>query len=150
MQESRWLLVMTLTRPVGCAPCQPFSRYTQGITTVGNEKWGLLFEFVRLVKGVMPEIVSMENVPEIRRHAVFSEFVVALENLGYHVAHSEAYCPDYGVPQTRRRLVLLASLFGPIHLRQSSGSYRPTAPHCCGILDEESISVGPWATQGTN
>lgn len=101
---------------VGCAPCQPFSKYTQGQATEQDAKWGLLREFGRLVNDVRPEVVSMENVPEMQRHSVFAEFLKHLHDLGYHTSHSEAFCPDYGVPQQRRRLVLLASLLGPIEL----------------------------------
>jgi DNA (cytosine-5)-methyltransferase 1 len=101
---------------VGCAPCQPFSKYTQGQAAEQDAKWGLLKEFGRLVNDVRPEIVSMENVPEMQRHSVFAEFLEHLHDLGYHTSHSEAFCPDYGVPQQRRRLVLLASLLGPIAL----------------------------------
>ena len=101
---------------VGCAPCQPFSKYTQGQATEKDAKRGLLREFGRLVSDVRPEIVSMENVPEMQRHSVFAEFRQHLQDLGYHTSHTEAFCPDYGVPQQRRRLVLLASLLGPIEL----------------------------------
>lgn len=101
---------------VGCAPCQPFSKYTQGQETKLDDKWGLLREFGRLVNDVRPEVVSMENVPEMQRHSVFAEFVEHLHDLGYYTSHSEAFCTDYGVPQQRRRLVLLASLQGPIEL----------------------------------
>jgi DNA (cytosine-5)-methyltransferase 1 len=58
----------------------------------------------------------MENVPEIQRHEVFRDFVHRLKRLDYHVSYSEAFCPDHGVPQQRRRLVLLASLLGEIEL----------------------------------
>lgn len=101
---------------VGCAPCQPFSKYTQSHVKPNDHKWGLLHEFGRLVHDLKPEIISMENVPDIRRHSVFLSFVSTLENAGYHVSHQDAYCPDFGVPQQRKRLVLLASIFGPISL----------------------------------
>jgi len=100
----------------GCAPCQPFSKYTQGQPNTQSDKWGLLREFGRLVEEVRPEVVSMENVPEMQRHAVFADFVCQLEGLGYEVSHTEAYGPDFGLPQQRKRLVLLASLLGPIGL----------------------------------
>lgn len=101
---------------VGCAPCQPFSKYTQGSNTQRDSKWPLLYEFGRLANELRPEIISMENVPEIQRHEVFLAFVKNLKERDYHVSHTEAYCPDYGVPQRRKRLVLLASQFGPIDL----------------------------------
>jgi DNA (cytosine-5)-methyltransferase 1 len=101
---------------VGCAPCQPFSKYTQGIASQGNDKWGLLHEFARLVRDLKPEVISMENVPEVQRHSVFTAFIDTLEQVGYHICYQEAFCPDFGIPQQRKRLVLLASLLGPISL----------------------------------
>lgn len=99
---------------VGCAPCQPFSLYT--VKQEKDDKWNLLLEFSRLISEVEPEIVSMENVPELARHSIFEEFVAGLKRLGYHVTHQVVFCPDYGVPQSRRRLVLFASKFGAIDL----------------------------------
>src|ERR1700733_6459922 len=45
---------------VGCAPCQTFSRYTQGLDREEDPKWSLLNEFARLVRELKPDIVSME------------------------------------------------------------------------------------------
>lgn len=101
---------------VGCAPCQPFSKYTQGKDKKDDSKWGLLFEFLRLIDGLRPAVVSMENVTEIQKHSVFNTFVSNLNELGYHVDFKEVYCPSFGVPQQRKRLVLLASLLGNISL----------------------------------
>ncbi|MGB8345765.1 MAG: DNA cytosine methyltransferase, partial [Ktedonobacteraceae bacterium] len=86
---------------------------------VENEKWKLLEIFANLIVEVQPEIVSMENVPELLRFkkgTVFSTFVERLKNVGYNVTYNLAYCPDYGVPQARTRLVLFASKFGDINL----------------------------------
>jgi DNA (cytosine-5)-methyltransferase 1 len=97
-------------------PLPPFSTYTQGKDTSRDQKWGLLYEFLRLVKSARPDIVTMENVPTVTRHAVFSEFAETLKNLGYHVWHDVIECSKYEVPQTRRRLVLLASRLGSISM----------------------------------
>ena len=99
---------------VGCAPCQPFSKYN-------NEKpveqdFELLSSFVALIEKVQPEIVSMENVPDLRSYPIFEEFVTRLEALEYKVSERDVYCPNFGIPQTRTRLVLLASKLGEIHL----------------------------------
>lgn len=103
---------------VGCAPCQPFSRYSLRYRKDGrtDNKWKLLYSFLRIVAECKPEIVSMENVPSLENEKVFTDFVQQLQSLGYSVDWSIAYCPDYGVPQKRRRLVLLASRMGEIHL----------------------------------
>lgn len=103
---------------VGCAPCQPFSKYTKRYRKDGNrdEKWKLLYDFSRLVGIVEPSIVAMENVPELANEAVFLDFVATLQNLNYHIYKDIIYCPNYGVPQDRKRLVLLASRLGEISL----------------------------------
>jgi DNA (cytosine-5)-methyltransferase 1 len=98
---------------VGCAPCQPFSKYSQGRE---DGRWQLLEHFSRLICEMKPDIVSMENVPRLQKFknaAVFDTFVRALRNNDYFVDWKVAYCPDYGIPQSRSRLVLLASRYGP-------------------------------------
>jgi DNA (cytosine-5)-methyltransferase 1 len=106
----------------GCAPCQPFSSYAQRYETVGTERWGLLNHFARLVKDVEPDIVTMENVPTVTRHEVFDDFVATLRRLKYEVWYNVVDCAKYGLPQRRRRTVLLASLHGPIKLREPDAS----------------------------
>lgn len=100
----------------GCAPCQPFSTYSQRYDTITSERWPLLYQFARLIKSVRPEIVTMENVPLVERHAVFDDFIATLQRLGYSVWMNVVDCTRYGLPQTRRRMVILASLIGPIDL----------------------------------
>ena len=105
---------------VGCAPCQTFSKYTQGRDNGDDPKWKLLDEFARLVRELKPDIVSMENVPELQRHSIFDRFLATLADEGFHFTEDRekqvVYCPDYGIPQHRRRLVLIASRLGPIEL----------------------------------
>jgi len=102
---------------VGCAPCQPFSKYTQkNKKREKDEKWSLLYAFSDIVRKVNPHVVSMENVTHIKNHKVFTDFVETLESLKYHVFCKSVYCPDYGIPQKRRRLVLLASRLGKIEI----------------------------------
>lgn len=101
---------------VGCAPCQPFSRYAQRVTRSEESKWSMLEHFARLVESVRPTIVSMENVPELERQAVFEAFAIRLKSAGYHVTSTKVFCPEYGIPQLRTRLVLLASMRGPLKL----------------------------------
>ena len=121
---------------VGCAPCQPFSKYTQSLRSdnINDAKWRLLYDFLRLVEGLRPEIVSMENVIEIQRYNVFHDFVLSLEKLGYHVFYAEVFCPDYGIPQQRKRLVLLASLLGKIELCPPNPNDHVTVRQAIGSL----------------
>ena len=101
---------------VGCAPCQPFSSHSHKIKNKINieeedNRWRLLYEFKRLIEETQPEIISMENVPQLIKNTVFIEFVTTLIRQGYHISDysKPIYCPNYGIPQRRQRLVLLAS-----------------------------------------
>ena len=100
----------------GCAPCQPFSTYSQGKDLSEDKRWPLLYSFARLIREVKPELVTMENVPDVTKHKVYHDFVGELEQLGYQVWAQKVYCPDYGLPQIRKRHVLLASRIGEISL----------------------------------
>lgn len=100
----------------GCAPCQPFSTYSHGKANPTDRRWDLLNHFSRLVRETTADLVTMENVPRLEREDVFKNFVSVLEDEEYEVFHDVVTCADYGVPQRRRRLVLLASKLGPIQL----------------------------------
>ena len=145
----------------GCAPCQPFSTYAQRYELDGKDgKWGLLYHFARLAEQTSPDVITMENVPTVARHAVFHDFVDTLEGLGYEVWFDVVDSSKYGVPQMRRRMVLLASkhgeieMIGPTHpepvtVRQAIGRLRSlqageTAPrdklHVSSSLSEKNLT----------
>jgi DNA (cytosine-5)-methyltransferase 1 len=101
---------------IGCAPCQPFSTYNK---KKDHPQWFLLHAFADLIVATKPDIISMENVPRLQKFQegkVFEEFLKKLKNAGYIVDSKVVYAPDYGVPQTRSRLIVLASLHGRISL----------------------------------
>lgn len=95
----------------GCAPCQPFSTYSQsGRNRQYESQWPLVSAFGRLVKKMKPDLVTMENVPQLADHPVFEQLLKSLS--GYKKWWQVVECSSIGVPQTRRRLVLLASRLG--------------------------------------
>lgn len=102
---------------VGCAPCQPYSSLNRKrlVESEAQRRWYPMYRFMTLIKRVMPEIVSMENVPDLsdaRKYPVFQEFVETLKALDYAVFFKRVDASRYGVPQRRTRLVLLASRLG--------------------------------------
>lgn len=105
-----------VTVMVGCAPCQPFSAHTRKTCNPVDDDCSLVDEFARLVTECTPDIVSMENVPGLARHQAFYRLLGTLRHLGYECQFEVLSCIKYGVPQTRRRLVLLASRLGTILL----------------------------------
>ncbi len=102
---------------IGCAPCQPFSHLNPN--GIREEKLVPLQKFARLIREIKPEIVSMENVKGLIDRGgdtIFREFVDTLNTCGYRVSYKVVDTSDYGVPQKRMRLVLLASRLGEIRL----------------------------------
>jgi DNA (cytosine-5)-methyltransferase 1 len=103
---------------VGCAPCQPYSPYNKGKKDK-DKKWELLSDFADLISETEPDIVSMENVPDLvtfQKGKVYQDFVERLEEDYTVTEYPKVFCPDYGVPQSRKRLVLFASKYGKLEL----------------------------------
>ncbi|MFT5634361.1 MAG: DNA (cytosine-5)-methyltransferase 1, partial [Rubritalea sp.] len=73
----------------------------------GDDRWSLLKKFGALIHETKPDMVTMENVPQLLKHEVFDSFLDYLE--GYSVAYGIVECENYSIPQTRKRLVLIAS-----------------------------------------
>lgn len=123
---AEWFGDATVRVLAGCAPCQPFStyalRYQKKEKVEDDQRWSLLNHFGRLVRELLPDIVTMENVPTVTRHSVFKNFKRTLESLGYNVWVDVIDCADYGLPQRRNRTVLLASLHGDVKLREPIAS----------------------------
>ena len=104
-----------VTLLAGCAPCQPFSSYSQSAKReTPHEDWELLSSFSALVLAVRPTLVTMENVPPLLKQQIFKDFVGALHDAGYHVDFAVVDGRKIGLPQRRQRLVLVASRLGPI------------------------------------
>lgn len=107
----------------GCAPCRPFS----SINREGGKKhmdYGLLNYFTGLIIEVKPDGVIMENVPGLytRGREVFSKFLAALREVGLNPSFEPKLdFADYGIPQHRKRLILVASRGKPRLPRISHG-----------------------------
>lgn len=105
----------------GCAPCQPFSKINRASTC--SEDAELLIRFAEFIVKFRPHFVLSENVPQILRHEhVFSKFLAMLDSAGYHVSYELVNAKFHNVPQTRIRLVLLASRLSKLALPAKSES----------------------------
>lgn len=125
-----------LTILAGCAPCQPFSSYKHRYGE--DPRWNLVTKFGKLAIAVRPDFVTMENVPALLTYKsgqIFNDFFDLLVGEGYNVSWTIAKCEEFGVPQKRRRLVLIAAKNSkltpfqplnepPISVRAAIGSLR--------------------------
>jgi len=118
------------TRPLlfsACAPCQPFSKQNRD-KSVSDQRATLLDELHRFVRCYRPEYIFIENVPGAQRlnpaGGPIGRFLALLGELGYDVAYDVVDFLDYGVPQTRRRLVMTASLMGQFKLPEPTHGVR--------------------------
>lgn len=115
---------------LGCAPCQPFTKQNTN-RKLGEELRLLLREFGRFVEHFEPTFIFVENVPGIQdtndETAPFHAFVRLLTKIGYHIAFDTILCQDYGVPQRRKRLVLIASVLGELNF--PSATHGPGTEH---------------------
>ncbi len=100
---------------LGGPPCQGFSICRKAAGDPTDPRNSLFNEFLRIARVLQPDYVVMENVPNIenaRTHGGESVIGIVekeLRILGYHVAHTILEATDFGIPQMRRRLFVVAS-----------------------------------------
>jgi DNA (cytosine-5)-methyltransferase 1 len=102
----------TLDLLAGCPPCQGFTRLTES-SGRRDRRNALVREFLRFVRVLRPKVCMLENVPGLLRtqkgKRYFRELKSGLRKCGYHISYDVVELADYGVPQFRKRLVLIAA-----------------------------------------
>jgi DNA (cytosine-5)-methyltransferase 1 len=128
-----------------CPPCQGFSslRTLNGNVAVADRRNDLVLRMLDYVDDLRPKAFLMENVPALAKDSRFTDLVDGLEALGYSVAHKVLNSADYGVPQNRRRLVLMASTVGPVDFGAAATKHR-TVRDAIGALPAPALSADPW------
>jgi DNA (cytosine-5)-methyltransferase 1 len=90
-----------------CVPCQTFSSLARE-PRARDPRNRLVLGVARFVEALLPRAVVMENVPQLRTNRRFVLLVGRLRRLGYGVWFDVVDAADFGVPQRRRRLLLIA------------------------------------------
>lgn len=92
-----------------CPPCQGFSSLAEGRADVDEERNDLVLHTIRFVRALQPKTVMLENVPGLGRDQRASTLMGALRGLGYATKQYAVNAADYGVPQRRKRLIIIAA-----------------------------------------
>jgi DNA-cytosine methyltransferase len=137
---------------VGCPPCQGFSAHRKKDIR-DDPRNSLIMSFVELVAYFRPDVIVMENVPEMLRGR-FEHYYAAgrdrLVDLGYSLTSGILDASLFGVPQRRRRAVVLGSLAGAIELPEPALSQaevrtvRDAISHLPSVRAGESDPRDPW------
>jgi DNA (cytosine-5)-methyltransferase 1 len=128
----------------GCPPCQGFStiRTLNRAHIVKDPRNDLVFDFLRFVEELAPKAVMMENVPGLVTDKRLTVFCQRLSDLGYTSEYRILNAADYGVPQRRRRVILLGGRFGPIQFTPPDLNRR-TVRDAIAFLPDPGLSGDP-------
>ncbi|GAA4100281.1 DNA cytosine methyltransferase [Nocardioides kongjuensis] len=102
-----------------CAPCQPYSSMRPSGSKPRRQERSLLLTLIPFMDRLQPDALIVENVPGLHKipgGSTWNRFLRYLDRSGYAVSWKVIDCRDYGVPQRRRRLVLLASRHGKLDI----------------------------------
>ncbi len=125
----------------GCAPCQPFTRHNTIRPKLDqDDRVSLLSHFTHLIEEHRPDVIFLENVPGLQeldaKSEPFGRFLRRLNKADYELDYRAIPLKRYGIPQSRRRLVLVGSIHGKIKL--------PAYTHGPGAPDERYATVRDW------
>lgn len=95
---------------IGGPPCQDFSSAGHRNEELGRAQ--LTISFAEIIKQIMPKYFVMENVPRIQKSNIFPIIIEQFEKVGYGLTYTILDASRCGVPQARKRFVLVGELGG--------------------------------------
>ncbi len=125
---------------IACPPCQGFSNARRNSERLTDPRNKLIYEFLRIVEEIKPYAFVLENVPGLAKNVgkpIFIQILQRLQELGYQTVYDVIDTADYGVPQRRKRLVMLGT---------KDQKLRLTFPSKTNADPAISSDLPPWKT----
>lgn len=128
----------------GCPPCQGFSsmRRLNKKRSKRDDRNNLVLEYLRFVRDLKPLTIMMENVPGLVNYTLFKYVVRELRKLEYNPKFKPVNIQEYGVPQRRKRLVVVGSLLGELNIAEATGE-KVTVRDIIGHIESVSETKDP-------
>jgi len=123
---------------IGGSPCQGFSNANRHTHYLDNPKNFLVKEYIRIVKDKQPKIFVLENVPQLLSCGN-GQFIdeIKLQFSDYDINYKILCASDYGVPQMRRRTIVIGSKIGEIyHPIKSVSKYKTVSEAFAGLTND--------------
>jgi len=118
-----------------CPPCQGFSSIRTRNQEISNDPRNeLIFEVMRLVEELLPKCILIENVPRLLDDSRVETFKSTLAKLGYLFTGGVLDAQHFGVPQRRKRMILIGSRVGEIDLPSAIPSLKKTVKDAIGDI----------------
>lgn len=110
----------------GCPPCQGFSsiRKLNKKQAVNDERNNLILHYLKFVEELKPLTIMMENVPGLADYYLFKLILKRLNDLGYNPKYAIVNVANFGVPQRRKRLVMVGSLLGEMNIAEGNNKIK--------------------------
>lgn len=125
---------------IACPPCQGFSNARRNSERLSDPRNKLIYEFLRIIEEIRPAAFVMENVPGLATgigKTLFLQILRKLHELNYQMIYDVVNAADYGVPQKRKRLILLGT---------NNPEVRLEFPKKTNSDPEISTDLPPWKT----
>lgn len=109
----------------GCPPCQGFSTIGTRNRKKDDDRNDYVFQMLRFIEAFLPKTIMMENVPGLYKDDRMITVEKRLRELGYSFEMTVLNTADYGVPQRRRRMIMLCSKLGDLHVDKDTSTIDP-------------------------
>lgn len=110
LREELNIQARDVTLYAACTPCQPFSTLSR--LKGKDERKSLLLVFAQIVEACPPDFILVENVPGLNNGAgkdIYEKFMQVLDRCGFLARADLLDAKHFGVPQTRKRFILVAA-----------------------------------------